>query len=160
MNKKNKILSLAILLLVTVSCGFQPIYQIGNKANQTSEFSLNFYNEPSYETKNIIKSAFQDPQENVLYSINLAVEETQTPLIINSNGTVSKYRVKVVLTFEVVNILTSNIVYKNIVRGFGEYLVQESEYATEEKKKQVMSSSTNEAVQLMLTKIQANLLSS
>ena len=52
---------------------------------------------------------------------------------------------------------SDNKIYKDTVRGFAEYLVQTSEIQTSEKHKQAIEIATQEAVQMMSTKIQSNI---
>ena len=158
MSLKGKYWFLALSLLITASCGFQPIYKIGNETKQLLEFNLNFHNEPSYETKNTIKNAFMGSEAMALYSVNLNVIENQSPLIINSNGTVSKYRVEVMIDFKVHESSSGNKIYSDVSRGFSEYLVQASEIQTNEKYKQAIETAAQEAVQMMSIKIQSNIL--
>jgi len=152
-----RILLLLSLLIFTVSCGFQPIYKLGNESGSPLEFDLRFSDELSYETKNTIRNAFQNSKDEALYLINLDVTENQTPLIINSNGTVSKYRVEIIIYFEIQESASENIIYNNVSRGFSEYLVQTSEIQTNEKFKQAKEIAANDAVQMMKIKIQNNI---
>tara|TARA_B100001173_G_C15963883_1_gene536917 strand:+ start:437 stop:922 length:486 start_codon:yes stop_codon:yes gene_type:complete len=160
MNLKGKYWFLLILLLITVSCGFQPIYKTGDGKERLLEFDLNFLNGASYETQNIIKSTFQGSQSTALYSINLSVLENQSALVTNSNGTVSKYRVEVIVDFKVNESSSGKIIYTDISRGFSEYLVQTSEIETNDKYKQAIGIAAQEAVQMMSIKIQSNILQS
>ena len=155
-----RILLILLFLTFTVSCGFQPIYKLGNELEPPLEFDLIFNNELSYETRNNIKNTFPDSEATALYSINLNVTENQAPLIINANGTVSKYRVEIMIYFEVHESSSGNSIYSNVSRGFSEYLVQTSEIQTNEKFKQATEIATNEAVQMMSIKIQNNVLGS
>ena len=102
MSLKGKYWFLVLFLLITASCGFQPIYKIGNKTEQLLEFNLNFQNEPSYETKNTIKNAFMSSETTALYSVDLIVIENRSPLIINSNGN------------QIRNFVSSNTLVKSI----------------------------------------------
>ena len=160
MNLNIRILFFLSFLTCAVSCGFQPIYQVDSGKEKLLEFNLQFNNEISYETKNIIKNTFQDSADIALYSIGLNVVENQSPLITNSNGTVSKYRVEVMISFEIHETSSGNKIYNDISRGFSEYLVQTSEIQTNEKFKQAVEIATLEAVQMMSIKIQSNILQS
>ena len=99
-----------------MSCGFQPTYKTGDGKERLLEFDLNFLNGASYETQNIIKSTFQGSQSTALYSINLSVLENQSALVTNSNGTVSKYRVEVIVDFKVNESSSGKIIYTDIPR--------------------------------------------
>ena len=160
MNLNIRILFFLTFLTCTVSCGFQPIYQVGSGKEKLLEFNLQFNNAVSYETKNIIKNTFQASEDKALYSIGINVVENRSPLITNSNGTVSKYRVEVIISFGVHEISSGEKIYDDISRGFSEYLVQTSEIQTSEKFKQAVEIATQEAVQMMSIKIQSNILQS
>ncbi len=146
--------------MCTVSCGFHPIYQVDSSKEKFMKFNLQFNNNVSYETKNIIKNTFQASEDTVLYSIDLSVIENRSPLITNSNGTISKYRVEVMISFEVNATDSGNKIYNDVSRGFSEYLVQTSEIQTDEKYKKAIEIATREAVQMMSIKIQSNILQS
>ena len=146
--------------MCTVSCGFHPIYQVDSGKEKFMKFNLQFNNNISYETKNIIKNTFQASEDTALYSIGLSVIENRSPLITNSNGTVSKYRVEVMISFGVHATDSGDKIYSDVSRGFSEYLVQTSEIQTDEKYKQAVEIATREAVQMMSIKIQSNILQS
>jgi flavin-binding protein dodecin len=160
MNLNIRILFFLSFLTCTVSCGFQPIYQADGGKEKLLEFNLRFNNEVSYEIKNTIKNTFQTSEDTAIYTIGLKIVENRSPLITNSNGTVSKYRVEVMISFEVHNNDSGKKVYNDVSRGFSEYLVQTSEIQTNEKFKQAIETATREAVQMMSIKIQTNILQS
>ena len=160
MNLNIRILFFLSFLMCTVSCGFHPIYQVDSDKEKFMKFNLQFNNNISYETKNIIKNTFQASEDTALYSIGLSVIGNRSPLITNSNGTVSKYRVEVMISFEVQATDSGNKIYNDVSRGFSEYLVQTSEIQTNEKYKQAIEIATREAVQMMSIKIQSNILQS
>ena len=91
MNLNIRILFFLTFLTCTVSCGFQPIYQVGSGKEKLLEFNLQFNNAVSYETKNTIKNTFQSSEDKALYSIGINVVENRSPLITNSNGTVKTF---------------------------------------------------------------------
>ena len=158
MNLNIRILFFLLFLMCTVSCGFHPIYQVDSE--KFMEFNLQFNNNVSYETKNIIKNTFQASEDTAIYSIGLSVIENRSPLITNSNGTVSKYRIEVMISFEVHSTDSGNKIYSDVSRGFSEYLVQTSEIQTNEKYNQAIEIATREAVQMMSIKIQSSILKS
>ena len=159
MNLKSKYWLVLTLLLITVSCGFQPIYKAGSE-KELLIFDLNFLNKASYESQTTIKNTFQGSQSTSLYTINLSVIENQSALVTNPNGTVSKYRVEVIIDFKVNDSSSGKMIYADISRGFSEYLVQTSEIETNDKYKQAIEIAAHEAVQMMSIKVQSNILQS
>ena len=154
---KIKIAVLLSIFLIALSCGFKPIYQTDNNNLNAKNFTINFLTNPSYEIKSTIDGMFSSSLQSVPYLIDLNIIETQTPLIINTDGTVSKYRIEILFHFIVHEVESNKNIYEDIVRGFAEYIVQTSEYETEEKKRQMLKSAAQEAIRLMLTKIQGNI---
>ena len=87
----------------------------------------------------------------------MSISETEVPLIINSNGTISKYRIEIFIDYILINLMTDEQIKEDTVRGYAQYDVQESEIANMETKDSMLKSATNEALQIMLSKIQGNL---
>ena len=154
-----KIYILFFIIFSLTNCGFQPIYKTTDQNLNTVNYSIKFKNEPSYEIKNKIQEIFRSSSDN-FYTIALDTNQTSIPIIINTNGTVSKYRIEIMIDFEVVETENNKKVYNDVVRGFAEYLVQVSEIQTSEKRKQAIQIATQEAVQMMSAKIQSNILQS
>ena len=147
-----------IAIIVLTGCGFQPVYKDSKTSLNIADYRIHFNNDPAYEIKNEIQEIFNSSSLDSTYQINLSIQEESTPLIVNTNGTVSKYRLEVVVYFDVNDSVTNLTIYQNIVRGFAEYFVQTSEIQTEEKRKQALTTATQDAMQMMLTKIQSNFL--
>ena len=157
MVKLIKILTLFFIIVVFISCGFQPIYKATDNNLNISDYSVKYQNEPNYIIKNKIQEIFNYSSSDSVYTIDLKTQQRDIPLIINTNGTVSKYRVEVIMYFNVYENDSDNKIYNDIVRGFAEYLVQTSEIQTSEKHKQAIEIATQEAVQMMSIKIQSNI---
>ncbi len=158
MHKLNKIYTLLLLILVLTSCGFKPIYKTNENNFENSSYSIKFNNNPSYIIQNKILETYNVSSADSFYTILLSVNQASTPLITNTNGTVSKYRVEIEVYFDVNETVSNKKVYSDVARGFDEYLVQTSEIETDEKLKQAVEIATHEAVQMMSIKIQSNLL--
>ena len=160
MTKPIRVYILFLLLIVLANCGFQPIYKATDNNLNISDYSVKYQNEPSYIIKNKIQEIFNYSSSDSVYTIDLNTQQRDIPLIINTNGTVSKYRVEVIMYFNVYENDSDNKIFNDIVRGFAEYLVQTSEIQTSEKHKQAIEIATQEAVQMMSTKIQSNIFQS
>ncbi len=151
---------LFIGILALNNCGFKPIYKLSDESLTSTNYIVEFTNETSLKIRNKIEEIFQTKSSESFYKIYLNVRQSTVPLVINTNGTVDKYRVEIVLDFTVHEKSSNEKVYSNIVRGFAEYLVQNSEIETNKKFSQSIDIATQKAVQMMLTKIQSNILSS
>lgn len=149
---------LFLLVLVLTSCGFKPIYKTTENNFNNETYSVEFKNDPGYLIKNTILEKYNTSSTQNLYTINLSVKQNNTPLIINTDGTISKYRIEVTISFSVTKSNSENKIYSDVSRGFAEYLVLASEIETNEKLKQAVEIATNEAVQMMSIKIQSNIL--
>ena len=160
MTKSIRVYVLFFLLFVLANCGFQSIYKATDYNLNISDYSVKYQNDPSYIIKNKIQEIFNYSSSDSMYIIDLNAQQRDIPLIINTNGTVSKYRVEVIMYFNVYENDSDNKIYNDIVRGFAEYLVQTSEIQTSEKHKQAIEIATQEAVQMMSTKIQSNIFQS
>ena len=160
MTKSIRVYILFLLLIVLANCGFQPIYKATDNNLNISNYSVKYQNDPSYIIKNKIQEIFNYSSSDSMYIIDLNAQQRDIPLIINTNGTVSKYRVEIIMYFNVYENDSDNKIYNDIVRGFAEYLVQTSEIQTSEKHKQAIEIATQEAVQMMSTKIQSNIFQS
>ena len=155
-----KIYTLFLLLIILTSCGFKPIYKTTENGVNVGTYNIEFQNNPTYLIKSKILEVYNSSSSLNLYTINLRANQGDTPLITNTDGTVSKYKIEVVISFYVTKSDSKNKIYEDISRGFAEYLVQTSEIETDEKRKQAIEIATNEAVQMMSIKIQSNVLQS
>ena len=153
-----KIHILFLLILVLTSCGFKPIYKISENSLNSATYAIEFQNDPEYLIKNKILESFSASPSESLYTIHINATQGSTPLITNTDGTVSKYRISVTIVFHITKPDSESKIYDDTTRGFAEYLVQTSEIETEEKLRQAIEIATHEAVQMMSIKIQSNIL--
>ena len=64
-----------------------------------NRLSVNFKGNITYEIKEELKNLFNSGQENTDYIVTVEVKEDMVPVIINENGTVSKYQIDIALFF-------------------------------------------------------------
>ena len=83
---------------------------------------------------------------------------SNTPLIINTNGTVAKYQIEISISFKVSD-TDNELILEDSVNGYSQYDVQTSEIDNDATKKQMIRSATNEAMALIITKIQSKIVS-
>ena len=145
-----------IFYLFITNCGFTPIYKIGGNGFDLEKLSVEFTKETSYDTSQIIKKFFGLNDNSDDYVVLVDVSEEFVPVIINTNGTVSKYQINITISFEVID-EKNNLLFKDIAVGLSQFDVQTSEIENEELQKQMLRSATNDAASLMMTKIQSKL---
>ena len=156
----HNIIKIGLLLSVFsyfVSCGFKPMYKFSENSINLDSYSVNIVNESnvSRQIKEEIKKSFPSGSKTVKeYIIDLEILENLDPLITNTDGTVSKYRIEIVMYFKVKTINSNETLINDVVRGFAEYTVETSEIESDDKKKRMIRSATSSAAQMMISKIQ------
>lgn len=137
-------------------CGFKPIYKISDENISIQDYSVEVINNPSREIlQEINESLISNIDSN--HRVLIKVEENMTPLIINTNGTISKYRIEIVIDYSLLEIDADKILITDTVRGFSQYDVVTSEIENEETKKQMNKIATDKALQMMTSKLQSYL---
>ena len=159
MNKNMKYICILFLSLFLISCGFKPVYKLSENNFNLENFIIKIINENpiSREIEKEIKLTFisnDDAEKEFL--IELDIDENLFPLIINSDGTVSKYRIELTINYNVINLRNDTSLIKDVVRGFAQYTVETSEIESDDKKKRMIRTATNSAIQMMISKIQSD----
>jgi len=158
-NTKIKIGALIFLLFFFNNCGFKPMYKISESNIDFKSYSIVIMNESniSREIKEEIRKSFPSSMEaDKDYVIEINTTETLDPLIINTDGTVAKYRIEIIMNFKVKNKNENLYLMEDMVRGFAQYSVETSEIESDDKKKRMIRTATNSAIQMMISKIQSD----
>tara|TARA_Y100001958_G_C20827300_1_gene279614 strand:- start:163 stop:579 length:417 start_codon:yes stop_codon:yes gene_type:complete len=132
------------------------MYKLDGKGINLDKISITFKGEIGYEIKEELKSLLSTEQENTDYVVLIEVKEEMVPIIINENGTVSKYQIDIALFFEVTDKF-GELLINDVAVGFAQYDVLVSEIETKDLKNQMLRSATSDASSLMITKIQSKL---
>ncbi len=141
MIKAKPVLVILGAYFLLISCGFSPIYKITNDNLDIRNYSLKLVNKVSREIQDEVEKTIHS-KDNLAYEVFLQIQEEQTPLIINTNGTVAKYRIEISINFEIIETSTENILSTGITRGFAQYDVGESEFNNEDMKKSMTRNAT------------------
>tara|TARA_Y100000768_G_C23880525_1_gene635002 strand:+ start:312 stop:728 length:417 start_codon:yes stop_codon:yes gene_type:complete len=120
------------------------------------KLSISFKGDITYEIREELKSLLSSEDKNKDYIVLVEVKEETLPVIINENGTVSKYQIDIALFFTVSD-RSGQILINDAAVGFAQYDVLVSEIENKDLKKQMLRSATNDAASLMITKIQSKL---
>ena len=150
---------LMFLFSYLVSCGFKPMYKFSENSVDLNSYSINIVNESntSRQIKEEINKSFPSGSkiEND-YIIDIEVFENLDPLITNTDGTVSKYGIEIIIYFKVKAANTNELLINDVVRGFAQYTVETSEIESDDKKKRMIRTATSSAIQMMTSKIQSD----
>ncbi len=139
-----------------ISCGFSPIYKITDDNLDIRNYSLKLVNKVSREIQDEVEKTIHS-KDNLAYEVFLQIQEEQTPLVINTNGTVAKYRIEISINFEIIETSTENTLSTGITRGFAQYDVGESEFNNEDMKKSMTRNATKNALQIMISKVESSI---
>ena len=86
-------LIIILVLLFINNCGFKPIHQITETDSNFSNYTVEVQNSVSREIIDELNTSFTTDGE-INYKDVILVNEDLNPLIINTNGTVAKYRIE------------------------------------------------------------------
>ena len=150
---------LVSLFSYLVSCGFKPMYKFSENGVDLNSYSINIINESntSREIREEIKKSFPSSSDiEKYYVIDIEAFENLDPLITNTDGTVSKYGIEIIIYFKVKTANTNELLINDVVRGFAQYTVEISEIESDDKKKRMIRTATSSAIQMMTSKIQSD----
>ena len=152
-----KIIIFISLGILITSCGFKPIYKMSADNMDISSYTIELENRQQLQNV-IIEELDQNfpPNTDSTHKILLNVSEDLIPLIVNTNGTVAKYRIEITFNFSLENLAENKVSYVDIARGFAQYSLVTSEIQNEETRTLMTRSAANEAIQMMISKIRSN----
>ena len=154
-----KFLATISILIVLTSCGFKPMYKLSESSFDFRSYSITIMNEndTSREIKDEIKKSFpSSPEIKKEYIIEIKTNENLEPLITNTDGTIAKYRIEIIMNFKVKDKNENTYIMDDIVRGFAQYSVETSEIESDDKKRRMIRTATSSAIQMMISKIQSD----
>jgi hypothetical protein len=147
------------ILIVLSSCGFKPMYKLSESSFDFRSYSITIINEndTSREIKEEIRRSFPSSSEiKKEYVIEINTTENLEPLITNTDGTIAKYRIEIIMNFKVKDKNENTYIMEDIVRGLAQYSVETSEIESDDKKRSMIQTATSSAIQMMISKIQSD----
>ena len=147
------------ILIVLTSCGFKPMYKLSESSFDFRSYSISIMNEhnTSREIKEEIRKSFPSSSEiKKDYVIEINTNENLEPLITNTDGTIAKYRIEIIMNFKVKDKNENTYIMEDIVRGLAQYSVETSEIESDDKKRSMIQTATSSAIQMMISKIQSD----
>ena len=160
MNNVTRLFLVIFSLFYLSNCGFKPIYKLSENDIDFRNYSINILNESSTsrEIREEIEKSFPSNSETEKgYIIEISSVENLDPLITNTDGTVAKYRIEIIMNFKVKDKNDDVHLIEDFVRGFAQYTVETSEIESEDKKKRMIRMATSSAIQMMISKIQSDI---
>ena len=152
----SKLLATLTIFFIFLGCGFKPIYKITNNDTGIASYSVEVANQVSREIIEEVNSTIV-PGENQKYRALLNIFEDLTPLIVNTNGTVAKYRIEIEIKYELIQIDGDEVILTGTTRGFAQYDVTGSEIVNEDTRRSMTKIATKNAIQLMTSRIQSSI---
>ena len=129
-----RLVLILITLVLTASCGFKPIHKLSDTSGINTNYSVNIINSVSREIREEINANIVS-DGNEKYSALLTITDSLTPLIINTNGTVAKYRVEIQINYILTEAENGKEISNGMARGSAQYDVGTSEINNEDMKK-------------------------
>ena len=150
----SKLLAGLAIFLILFGCGFKPIYKIASDDTNLDGYSVEVTNQVSREIIEEVNSTIVQG-ENQKYRALLKIYEDLTPLIVNTNGTVAKYRIEIEIAYKLIQIDVDETISTGTTRGYAQYDVTESEIVNEDTRKHMTKIATKNAIQIMASRIQS-----
>ena len=152
----SKLVATLAIFFIFLSCGFKPIYKITSDDIDLNGYSVEVVNQVSREIIEEVNSTiFQG--ENQKYKVLLNIYEDLTPLIVNTNGTIAKYRIEIEIAYKLIQIDVDETISTGTTRGYAQYDVTESEIVNEDTRKHMTKIATKNAIQIMTSRIQSSI---
>ena len=151
-----KLLTTLAIFFIFLGCGFKPIYKIASDDTNINGYSVEVTNQVAREIIEEVKNTIVKG-ENQKYKALLNIYEDLTPLIVNTNGTVAKYRIEIEIEYELIQIDIDEVISTGTTSGFAQYDVTGSEIVNEDTRKSMTKIATKNAIQLMTSRIQSSI---
>ena len=113
-------LIIILVLLFINNCGFKPIHQITETDSNFSNYTVEVQNSVSREIIDELNANFTADDE-INYKAVISVNEDLNPLIINTNGTVAKYRIEIEINYQLIQLDSGDVISEGTTRGFAQY---------------------------------------
>tara|TARA_A100001035_G_scaffold144251_1_gene113474 strand:- start:144 stop:611 length:468 start_codon:yes stop_codon:yes gene_type:complete len=150
-------LIIILVLLFINNCGFKPIHRITETDSNFSNYTVEVQNSVSREIIDELNASFTADGE-INYKAVISVNEDLNPLIINTNGTVAKYRIEIEINYQLIELDSGDVISEGTTRGFAQYDTVDSEVSNEDTRKSMTKIAAKNALQIMSSRIQSSIL--
>ena len=151
------IIVIFFVLQFFISCGFTPTLKMSekNQLNPNVYFEMEGNSYLARQTLNEIIKKINKSEAKFLAKVR--VNESESAVNIQSNGSVDEYKVEVLINFQIINIENNNLIYESQSRGFANYDVSNSEYTNTLVKNNALETAISDAAQLMNIMVQSKI---
>jgi hypothetical protein len=136
-----------------IQCGFQPIYT-ERIIKVESDYQTVLTSENSFAVQEAFDAIFRNSNNQFKYQLKINIVEQDLPIVTNSDGTISKYRIDISANFILVDIVNNKEILSDYSKGFAQYESQINNYDTKQKRNEAIKIATTNAIQLIPIKIQ------
>ena len=136
-----------------IQCGFQPIYT-ERIIKVESDYQTVLTSENSFAVQEAFDAIFRNSNNQFKYQLKINIVEQDLPIVTNSDGTISKYRIDISANFILVDIVNNKEILSDYSKGFAQYESQINNYDTKQKRNEAIKIATINAIQLIPIKIQ------
>ena len=101
-----------ISILLLIQCGFTPIYS--DKSNLIeSDYETILNSENSIVVKEAFNNIFRNSSKKSNFQLKIDILEQDLPIVINSDGTIAKYRIDIITNFILFDIANNEEVFSD-----------------------------------------------
>ena len=136
-----------------IQCGFQPIYT-ERIIKVESDYQTVLTSENSFAVQEAFDAIFRNSNNQFKYQLKINIVEQDLPIVTNSDGTISKYRIDISANFILVDIVNNKEILSDYSKGFAQYESQINNIDTIQKRNEAIKIATTNAIQLIPIKIQ------
>ncbi len=136
-----------------IQCGFQPIYT-ERIIKVESDYQTVLTSENSFAVQEAFDAIFRNSNNQFKYQLKINIVEQDLPIVTNSDGTISKYRIDISANFILVDIVNNKEIVSDYSKGFAQYESQINNIDTIQKRNEAIKIATTNAIQLIPIKIQ------
>mgnify|MGYP001493974521 CR=1 FL=1 len=151
MNKKITLIS--FLAFHLLQCGFEPIYSENSQIIESNYVPIQI-SENSYTVNKAFNAIFKNRKKQSDFQLRISIREEDLPVITNTDGTISKYRIDITTNFVLIDTTSDKEIFTDYSKGFAQYDTQINNYDTELKREEAKMIATKKALQLIPIKIQ------
>mgnify|MGYP001227169424 CR=1 FL=1 len=149
---KKIFLYLSVIFLL-IQCGFQPIYL--ERLNITeSDYETILNSKNSIAVKESFNDVFRNSNKQSQYQLQINIIEQDLPIVTNSDGTVSKYRIDISTNFILYDTINKKEILSDYSKGFAQYETQINNYDTEQKRYEATKIATANSLKMIPIQIQ------
>ena len=152
-----KFIGIIFVSQLVFSCGFTPtLKNLDNRDNILIYYEID--PKSSYTARKVLNSVLQSiDKSEAKFLTKISVIEQESAVNIKSSGAVDEYKIEVLISFEIFDMLNNVMILASQSRGFENYDVSSSEYTNSLIQSESLERALIEGIQLMNIIIQSKI---